>query len=208
MCILFPKARCTLVGAAFVLGIQAPLAAQEMRVALYVSPDTDGVLESQFRADLSALPDVTVVSREEIADVRLSVHAGCTPECVRAVSYWGSIQFTQVLQPWILENMVGSDTAAWNRLRPAVVTSGQLGTYERVIESGTFTWGGAVYEEEIKRYVASLDSRCFELHRLGKRFGDAYRRGDADGQQRLQAAVGQREWICDAAGIYRPRSDP
>jgi hypothetical protein len=165
----------------------------KIRVSLRVT-DSSAVLESLFRSALRALPDVEIGDPSASVDYRLTVVSLCDPEnCTgRRIGFSGSISLSEPLheqQIWRAAraaDLTINSSVATKMLKP-------LSQFEVTDQTWTFRWGASVYADAVRKFVAQLDTKCFERSRMYDR---AFATPDSAAEKKIEHAIEAREWVC------------
>jgi len=148
------------------------------RMYLLVLEEGGGQFRKGFSDALRRIPDIVLVSREEDAQLRLSVLAVCVPRgvgCSRVVTYAVSVAIEEPLSAAeIFEALhIGADSSALvprlssgEELAIAEALHGELLPYRRVLRRFVASWGRTVVGRAIGETVAEFDSRCLAQRRL------------------------------------------
>lgn len=142
---------------------------QAQRVALTISEDTGGLLQSAFTSALRGVPGIDVVREGEGAAFVMRVVVLCNTgtdggACRDATFYTVAISLAQPLDTTVY--------AMWLSGVPAKVRGDALAALQLYeIHRGTWaaTWGRSRYQQAATEFVARLDSKCFEPVRQASR---------------------------------------
>jgi hypothetical protein len=194
-------ARSLLAATVLIVVSTSAAAGQQVRVALQVTEDTRGIIQSEFASALRRLGDVLIVSEGEAADYALRIVSICLPSrerCDAATNY--AVAFS-LSQPIPLGVVHGAVAYADSSLVLNESAQNRLWEYFRRFEFPhalwTASWGRDVYRSQISEIVAEIDSRCFERHRLFIRWNQTLRdHGVAEANRLMERALEPRNWLC------------
>lgn len=186
-----------LIVAILTLAMRAYAQSPHIPVALQVTEETGGLIESAFRTTLRALGDVNVVTVEEHPYLIVRAVVQCnatTDDCETATTYSLSIQLTQpfdsarvhrLLRTAVRQRRLQLSAASEESLASAVAAG--LWDHERRVMSWAASWGRDVYPQAVRDLVAEIDSKCLERERIMRRAVEAGVGGDNDTAARLVA---------------------
>jgi hypothetical protein len=188
-----------------VLLVIPTLAAAQLKVALDVTEETGGTFESVFRSALGKLDGVQVVQASERGDFTMNVIVLCLPkdECQGADSYAVSVYFTAPISRWYSDGLADDIAAAVKAGAEATEKSKDdtwqsLRNYEIVHQAWVASWGRNRYEQLIREFVGSLDTRCFEKQRMLARWTKLMQDKERGAADILWDDIfsASRKWVC------------
>lgn len=184
------------------LFIPSSAGAQTIEVGLEVTESTGGLFHERFDSTLSALDEVEVVGRRELADYVVTATVLCLPDsevCDTADSYSVSVILSEPLTPGELRSglaRTGSDALAGWQGSPEAAA--YLQRFRRMHATWATSWSRDRWGARVDRLVRGIDARCFEKRRtLESRRESLLRRGDTVAARNLTGeALSGQDWLC------------
>lgn len=176
--------------------------AQTIEVGLEVTESTGGLFHQRFDSTLSALDDVEVVGRRELADYVVTATVLCLPDsevCDTADSYSVSVILSEPLTPSDLRSglaRTGSDALSGWQASPEAAA--YLQRFRRMHATWATSWARDRWGARVDRLVRGIDARCFEKRRiLESRRQSLLRRGDTVAARNLTGdTLSEQDWLC------------
>lgn len=186
-----------------VRSIEAQTNQRRLRIAVLVSEETGGLVESALTSSLRSLGDVDVVNAAaQRPDFVFYASVVCLPtaDCTNTMQYsiglilerpiTGEDIWSAMMMGLLTGKVRMRDTTALYALQPSFhnldwdFSRTHLGWAQRV-RAWTYVFGRDVYRRSIQEAISEIDVRCFRLARLSLWMSDAGRIGDTSRVRRI-----------------------
>jgi hypothetical protein len=165
----------------------------DVQVALIVSEDTGGLIQSNISSALRSLGDVQFVETNENPDVVLVVVVLCEGgDCRNTRGYSVSVSVERPIQAEPLGIAIQNEVDIVPRYlsyQDIERISSRLWEFRTTETSWALFWGRQRYEQAIRELVARIDTDCFDTVRMSNRWWEAARSGDRNTANRLEAQM-------------------